>query len=911
MTLDFGLKGNSFALLPLGAVRAESWLENQLIMMKNGITGEMEKYPDYIQSEWLGVTGENWERGPYYLRGLVALAYVLDDKELKDKASRWIEAILSSQRENGMFGPTSNEDWWSRMPVLMALRDYYDVTEAAGAPDKRIIDFMIRYFKYEEKTLPELRLASWARARGGDNIDSVYWLYSKLHDSAHPEETDWLLELAKILHDQTQDWSYIMNETTVREHVVNTSQALKMPVLYSMQSGSEYDRNAFENALFNISIDHGRTDGLPSSDEAPRDNRSTRGSELCGIVEGMLSTEIAMRILKEGWIGDRLESLAYNALPCGYSYDYLGHVYYILQNQVMATNGYHEFDCDHGDSSAFGAPCGFDCCFSNNHMGWPKFVQSMWMAKPGSGIALAAYGPSSVRWGDISFEEITDYPFSDSIKLIYTGKEKEFELSLRIPEWCQNPGVSVAGTVYTALPGSFLDINRLWKKGDECLISFPMSIRTSGGYNGSAAVTMGPLIYSLPVKENWVGLSDNNARELKVPTAGKLVNHEVRPASPWNFALFTDSLEFEGFRKTGDHPFTPEGAPASIKAKAVRVPAWRLDGNIAGVQPCLSNKLGSAKTEEIRLVPYGCTRLKITHFPRANGREYIFTSPEKKTRKGETFYEFSFVTVPKAQSYEIVIRGAGSGRAVINGIKTFDIDMKNGDHVISIDADSSARGFHYTHYNNVRVYGAEACSIEVRPMNMTKQLVLRELSVRSHAVKLQVNADRSFCGFEVLVGTEPGKYFLTACGFKGNSAVINSLESEKEYFIKVKAHIEGEEVFSEEISVKTLKEDPEKSASFTPALLEISHETAFESAIFTFDRVEGAEYYEIDYQTEGEEYVRRVTDIIFNPYKGSGCFTKDKTSLTLADMSKKYTCVMSAYKENTCIARSKLLSVDF
>ncbi len=141
--------------LPVGAVRARGWLENQLLLQKDNLTGNMKGYNDYNEatSAWLGSSGESWERGPYYMRGLVALAYVLDDAELKEEAQAWVEAVLKSQRDNGYFGPGAN-DWWSRMPVLMALRDYYEATEAAGEPDERVISFMENYFRYQEKELP-------------------------------------------------------------------------------------------------------------------------------------------------------------------------------------------------------------------------------------------------------------------------------------------------------------------------------------------------------------------------------------------------------------------------------------------------------------------------------------------------------------------------------------------------------------------------------------------------------------------------------------------------------------------------------------------------------------------------------------------------------------------------------------
>lgn len=216
-----------------------------------------------------------------------------------------------------------------------------------------------------------------ADARGGDNLEIVYWLYNKLYDEKQPSASKWLLDLGDLIYSQTVNWEEIYNDSTVRQHVVNTSQGMKTPAVYSQYKEGEKYREALANGIDHMGIDHGRIDGLPNSDEAARDNRSTRGSETCGTVEGLLSTEIALKISGEAWMGDRIETLAYNALPAAYPSDYSGHTYYILQNQVMNTLGNHEFDCDHGDSSAFGAPLGFDCCFANNHMGWricPEYV---------------------------------------------------------------------------------------------------------------------------------------------------------------------------------------------------------------------------------------------------------------------------------------------------------------------------------------------------------------------------------------------------------------------------------------------------------------------------------------------------------------------------------------------------------
>ncbi|HEY6082149.1 MAG TPA: hypothetical protein VIU45_01750, partial [Chitinophagaceae bacterium] len=69
--------------LPIGAIQPRGWLKTQLVKMRNGMTGHLDSLYSQVvgkRNGWLGGDGDVWERGPYWLDGLVPLAYILNDE---------------------------------------------------------------------------------------------------------------------------------------------------------------------------------------------------------------------------------------------------------------------------------------------------------------------------------------------------------------------------------------------------------------------------------------------------------------------------------------------------------------------------------------------------------------------------------------------------------------------------------------------------------------------------------------------------------------------------------------------------------------------------------------------------------------------------------------------------------------
>lgn len=569
------LEATPFARLPLGSIHADGWLLRQLQLQKAGLTGSAEQLYDALapDSGWLGGTGNDGEKTPYYVKGLVALAYTLDDPELKQRAQKWIDWTVQSQQADGSFGPRSNHDWWPRMLVLFYLRDYY---EATG--DARVIPFLMNYFRYQLSALPNRPLRDWGRARAGDNIDVVLWTYNRTGDAS-------LLELARLLRDQSYPWTSIFTDNRFYGfgadfqpcHNVNVNQALKMPAICWQFTHDDADRQAFEAGIANLQRQFGRIDGQFSGTEMLSGRRGIDGVEFCCDIERIISNGIAITILGEAALGDQLEKVAYNSLPAHTSPAMRQMTYYQLPNQIACVLGGHGFAQDYPNANMPGPHSGFPCCCYNWHSGWPKFVQHMWAATSDGGLALIAYGPNHVTATvddgvPVTITQNTDYPFDGKITLnIQPQRTAIFPLVLRIPGWCEHPRIAVNGQPQAdAQPGTFARIQRQWKADDKVDLEFPMEVRASTWTDNSVGLERGPLAFVLKIKEHWQSVH-------KYP--GDFDEFEIEPRSAWNYALQIDrnhpvvAIQTQAISAV---PFAPESAPVVLTMPAKRLPSWGL-----------------------------------------------------------------------------------------------------------------------------------------------------------------------------------------------------------------------------------------------------------------------------------------------------------------------------------------------
>ena len=605
-------------------LKPTGWLKRQLELQAEGLSGNLDKiWPDIRDSKWIGGDRDGWERVPYWLDGFVPMAYLLEDEDMIARVKKYIDGIVAGQCEDGWLCPCTleeraNYDMWALFLIDKVLMLYYDCSK-----DERIPKVVYDSLKNLAEHIKVHPLRDWGKTRWFECLIPIIALYE-----IYPEE--WLLELGRELKKQGTDYNEIIKnpayKTPINQwlwdtHVVNMGMALKEGALSSLFEKNEGDDTNSEALLEYLFKYHGTAVGHFTGDECLSGISPIQGTECCGVVEAMYSYEVLFGITGSGKWADRLETLAFNALPATVTPDMWGHQYCQQTNQIAVVRNpenHKIYRTNSGESGLYGLEPNFGCCTANFNQGFPKYALSTFM-KAENEIAVCAISPAVVETemngAHVKVESDTLYPFSGSVNYIVTAdKEAEFTLTLRIPSFASSAKIDGE----EAQPGTSVALTRKWSGKSVVTLELDFEVKFELRPTGMYDVRRGPLVYALKIGEEKTMLEyERDGVERKFPYC----DWEYRPTTDWQYAFASEDVKFHEEGKVGNYIFEPEDAPTWLE-----VPVYSIDwgyedgfGYTARHEPRSTCPV-DRRVKTVKFIPYGSTNLRLTELPFADVR---------------------------------------------------------------------------------------------------------------------------------------------------------------------------------------------------------------------------------------------------------------------------------------------------
>ena len=175
-------------------------------------------------------------------------------------------------------------------------------------------------------------------------------------------------------------------------------------------------------------------------------------------------------------------------------------------------------------------------------------------------------------------------------------------------------------------------LERELNDGDVVKMTLPMTLTADvwEQNKGSVSVNYGPLTLSLKIDEiseqhdsRDKDFVQDDSHWQEGVDASLWPCYVLKPGSAWNYALKVDKdnlpVQFSVLKKdwpANDFPFTVENVPFEFTAVGVQIPSWGYDST--GMTDLLPTKYAERSNVEtqLRLIPMGAARLRISAFPR-------------------------------------------------------------------------------------------------------------------------------------------------------------------------------------------------------------------------------------------------------------------------------------------------------
>lgn len=625
-------------------IKPSGWIKEFLNCQAEGIVGHLHEigYP-FDKFCWQhksltdGGYAQWWpyEQTAYWIDSVVRTAAFTDNKELFETVMGQIEKSLSF--DGDYIGPDELKPagGCSRWPHAIYFRALYALWSYTG--DERYLEKMRNHYLNDTSD-------HYSCSRSVVNIETILKLYEHFGDER-------LLELAKESFEKfnAKDGSTVIDslisDKVTQIHGVSYNEDSKIAAIMYTYTGEKKYLDATVNAYKMIDTYHTLPDGLHTCSEGLCGNESWRTHESCDISDYTWSLGYLLEATGKAEYADKIERICFNALP-GATGHYFETIQYLsCVNQVIcARNSTHIASWYNTPRMAYQSHHYPECCVSNIGRAMPNYVLRMYQ-KTADGMCASLYGDSVYDGDYMRLEQSGGYPFSSKTKFKVTLKDSDKNLlMLRIPSWTKGYTLKVNGKERYAD-----DINGYIKvkvdDNDTVELEFNMALLEISSPDNGFYYNYGPFLMTLKID------SDCQVDDKEKRQTSEFPAYNIYPKSEWRYAVrrfeYNDKTEIK-FNNVTKNPFWDDTFPFEIKLKARKLNNWdfeRIENEFSvdkkvgeGIDrkqlDCgatmitedlmLTPKLPDAsfvnsnlgEETEITLVPYGCTTVRLTVFPK-------------------------------------------------------------------------------------------------------------------------------------------------------------------------------------------------------------------------------------------------------------------------------------------------------
>lgn len=634
--------------LPLGAIRPQGWLNDQMQLMSN-LQRRIGALSGFVKDgEWSG--GESL---PRYVRGLILLSSALDDKMLKEKIASFISPIFASANEGGDFGPKNTLSQTPKIEAVKALLTYY---EATG--NERVLPFLKKFFKNQFNTHTVSAMWFDSRARLLEEIDAIDAVYKET-------DLEWLHDLGEILRDASCDWFKIASRfpykkpynryisQTALKHVqkvvlngesvekaakrhkpftpeyadkewkkrahqravttsgVNIAKAIKYPVTYGRFIGDKDLSLISLKMIAALEKHYGTPIGAFSCSPRLASNKGVCAVDVESAVEMMESLVEVIRETRDYHAVDLLEKIAFNLVPGACFEDCSAVQDTVFVNQVEASAS-RKLPYSDAVGSFFTKKASRGAIAALS--AYPIYMQAACMTCDNE-LNFLTYTPCimdiAVGGAILTIAERTGYPFRNTVvfKVEQATVDTEVKINFRVPGGTMMQLIS--GGQVVASGTKEISVKCILKTGSTFMLKMNIPLAVEENSDGSESLYKGNLLMSL--KLPYEITQDAQDRRMLY----------VKSLKKWNVAPIlarkggAKSLHEEERTEVNDitqKPFSFDIPPFELKIRSKNVTNWDFDVN--GFAQIPKNGSFSEESLERAYVPFGCTLVRMAKFPK-------------------------------------------------------------------------------------------------------------------------------------------------------------------------------------------------------------------------------------------------------------------------------------------------------